>query len=229
MVVGIGNKYIRLVTVYQPPPVKKNNTSTGMFFEEFSLLLEELVISTSPLLICGDCNIHMDDGLNTNTNNFKDLLTSVGLMQNVCNSTHKRGHILDLLITRVDEELLSSLNFINNTSSDHAAITCKLELPRPLPSKRVITFRNLRNIDMDSFRSDLKSLVIYNLNLDDPDKIVYHYNADLSDLLDMYAPECTHMVTLRPHPPWFNDSLRKLKTEKRRLEHQWMKSGLEID
>ena len=98
-VVGIGNKYIRLVTVYRPPPLKENNTSTGMFFEEFSLLLEELVISTSPLLIFGDFNIHMDDGLNTNTNNFKDLLTSVGLMKNVCNSTHKRGHILDLLIT----------------------------------------------------------------------------------------------------------------------------------
>ena len=56
----------------------------------------------------------------------------------------------------------------------------------------------------------------------------YHYNADLSDLLDMHAPERTHMVTLRPHSPWFNDSLRKLNTEKRRLERQWMQSGLEI-
>ena len=26
--------------------------------------------------------------------------------------------------------------------------------------------------------------------------------------------------------PWFNNSLRKLKTEKRRLERQWMKSGI---
>ena len=57
---------------------------------------------------------------------------------------------------------------------------------------------------------------------------VYHYNADLSDLLDKHAPERTHAVTLQPHSPWFNDSLRKLKTEKRRLERQWMKSGLEI-
>ena len=57
---------------------------------------------------------------------------------------------------------------------------------------------------------------------------MYHYNADLSDLLDKHAPERTHAVTLRPHSPWFNDSLRKLKTEKRRLERQWMKSGLEI-
>ena len=79
---------------------------------------------------------------------------SFGLKQNVCNSTHKRGHILDLLITRVDEELLlSSLDIMNNTLSDHAAITCKLEMPRPPPSKRNLTFRKLRNIDMDSFRS----------------------------------------------------------------------------
>ena len=170
----------------------------------------------------------MDDGLNANTNNFKDLLTSFGLKQNICSSTHKRGHILDLLITRVNEELLSSLDIITNTLSDHAAITCKLEMPRPPPLKRVLTFRKLRNIDMDSLRTDLKCLLIYNLNLDDPDEIVYHYNADLSDLLDKHAPERTHAVTLRPHSPWFNDSLRKLKTEKRRLERQWMKSGLEI-
>lgn len=81
---------------------------------------------------------------------------------------------------------------------------------------------------MDSFRSDLKRLPIYNLILDDPDKIMYHYNTDLSDLLDKHAPERTHTVTLRPHSPWFDDSLRKLKTEKRQLELKWMKSGLEI-
>ena len=60
----------------------------------------------------------MDDGLNANTNNFKDLLTSFGLKQNICNSTHKRGHILDLLITRVNEKLLSSLDIITNTLSE---------------------------------------------------------------------------------------------------------------
>ena len=62
-VVDIGNKYIRLVTVYRPPPLKKNSTSTSMFFDEFSSVLEELAAWTSPLLICGDFNIHMDDGL----------------------------------------------------------------------------------------------------------------------------------------------------------------------
>ena len=44
----------------------------------------------------------------------------------------------------------------------------------------------------------------------------------------MHALERTHMVTLRPHLPWLNDNLRKLETEKRRLERQWMKSGLEM-
>ena len=59
----------------------------------------------------------------------KDLLNPFGLKQNICNSTHKRGHILDLHITRVNGELLSSLDIINNTLSDHAAIMCKLEMP----------------------------------------------------------------------------------------------------
>ena len=61
---------------------------------------------------------------------------------------------------------------------------------------------------MDPFRSDLKSLLIYNPNMDDPDKILYHYNADVSDLRDMHAPERTHMATLRPRLPWFNDNIR---------------------
>lgn len=65
MVVVIGDKYIRLVTVYWPPPLKKN-TSTSMFFNEFSSVLEELAGATSPLLIRGAFKVYMDDGLRAN-------------------------------------------------------------------------------------------------------------------------------------------------------------------
>jgi exonuclease III len=148
--IGIGNKTFHLLIVYRPPPLKKTGTSTNLFFVEFSQILEELATSTNPLIICGDFNFHMDNSANADANSFNDLLSSAGLKQNIVVSTHKRGHILDLLISRADEELLHSIEVINNTLSDHAAIKCKIEIPRPLPCKREFTFRKFSTIDMDS-------------------------------------------------------------------------------
>ena len=60
------------------------------------------------------------------------------------------------------------------------------------------------------------------------DEQVNLYNTILQGLLDSHAPKRTCFVTLRPHAPWFDDSLRTAKQEKRRCEQQWRKSGLEV-
>ena len=44
--------------VYRPP---ESRAAIGLFFEEFSSLLEEVVGCSEELLIIGDFNFHMDD------------------------------------------------------------------------------------------------------------------------------------------------------------------------
>jgi len=47
--------------------------------------------------------------------------------------------------------------------------------------------------------------------------------------MDIFAPCRSRYITLRPHAPWFNDSLRVAKQDKRRLERKWRKTRLEVD
>ena len=58
---------------------------------------------------------------------------------------------------------------------------------------------------------------------------VSQYTTVLKTLLDRFAPKRERFVTLRPHAPWFNESLRSAKVVKRRLERKWRSSRLEVD
>ena len=52
---------LRIVVVYRPPPSKKNRLNVSLFLDEFSSLLERLITSSSPLIIVGDFNFHLND------------------------------------------------------------------------------------------------------------------------------------------------------------------------
>ena len=54
-------------------------------------------------------------------------------------------------------------------------------------------------------------------------------NHVLSELVNLHAPETEKKITLRPHAPWFSDSLCDAKCEKWRFERRWVKSRLEVD
>ena len=51
----------------------------------------------------------------------------------------------------------------------------------------------------------------------------------LCELLDRYAPQETKTVTVRPKVPRYMDTIRDAKKQKRRLERNMNKCGLEVD
>ena len=83
---------LRVVIVYRPPYSVKHPVSTSTFITEFSDYLESLVMSSEPLLILGNFNIHMDLPDDTDCRNMSDLLMSMGLKQHVLQPTHELGH-----------------------------------------------------------------------------------------------------------------------------------------
>ena len=74
--------------------------------------------------------------------------------------------------------------------------------------------------------SDLLCLPSSNTDLD---VLVDVYNNTLSKTLDEHAPEIDRTIKLRPHAPWYNDSLKSAKQVRRRLERKWLRSGLTVD
>ena len=96
---------LRLVAIHIPPTCKWTFSD---FISEFSLDLENLVYANGRLIIVGDFNIHVDD---RDAEKFLDLLYSLGLTQNVTYPTHDKGHVHDLIITRIEDACVTGKDY----------------------------------------------------------------------------------------------------------------------
>ena len=132
---------LRVVIVYRPPYSVKHPVSTSTFITEFSDYLESLVMSSEPLLILGNFNIHMDLPDGTDCRNMSDLLVSMRLKQHVLQPTHELGHTLDLIITRVSDNIIAGRPYTGELFSDHFPVFCQLKPERPLVAVKHLQFR----------------------------------------------------------------------------------------
>ena len=218
---------LHLFCLYRPPPNKKNKLSDNLFIEEFPSFLEHCnTIKGSPVIV-GDFNIHVDVPTDPLTTRFTALLNDFGLHQAVTFPTHHKGHTLDLVISRRDEDLLMSTtpNYTLDFS-DHYCVVSKLRLSRPSRPPVYVEARKIADIDTTAFMSDLRVRLEASTQLS-ADQL-HHL---LSSLLDCHAPATRRKVSCRPLSPWFasvGPELLQAKRERRQAERHWLKSGLEI-
>ena len=59
IILGRGSRKVRVVVVYRLQ-YSSHPVSVDVFFEEFSAYLDSIILSSEPLLITGDFNIHVD-------------------------------------------------------------------------------------------------------------------------------------------------------------------------
>ena len=97
---------VRLCIVYRPPPSKWNGFKNSVFFDEWSLYLDRLAVITNDVIITGDLNFHLDNANDADAVRFNGTLEAHGLVQHVVGPTHKKGHTLDVVITRDISSLL---------------------------------------------------------------------------------------------------------------------------
>ena len=121
-ITSVYNHNLRLVVIYRAPPSPGNGFTVRMFLEEFSSFLEGLVSTTSALLVAGDFNFHIDEPNDCDARRFLQVLESFDLIQHVSEATHKKGHILDLIITRTHEKLVGRCTVDNPFVSDYLAV-----------------------------------------------------------------------------------------------------------
>ncbi len=188
------NTCTRMIIIYRPPPSKTNKLSSSIFFEEFCILVEQLIILPGNILIAGDFNFHVDNITDPDTIKFNKILESFNLQQHINGPTHKRGHTLDLIITRNEDKLVTGTKIHDLVISDHFAIHSTLKL----------------DVNMDSFNEDLKVL---DLNDDyDLPVLIDKYGNTLKETLEQHAPQKRRIITLRPLSPWY--TMRRLVKKK---------------
>ena len=223
----------RVVVVYRPPIV--GNIQYEEFAREWSLYLERFIEVQEELLIVGDFNIHVDT-VNSLSDSFTNILDANGLKQHVDQPTHRKGHTLDLVITRDTSGLLRSPPVISisgvgdltgASSCDHYAVWCYLNIARPKTISKTVTYRSLRKIPIHDYRADI--LRVVECNSETAGALVELYNGKLQALTDIYAPPQNKTITLRPHAPWYTEALRREKRERRKCERTATRTLLTVD
>ena len=223
----------RVVVVYRPPIV--GNIQYEEFAREWSLYLERFIEVQEELLIVGDFNIHVDT-VNSLSDSFTNILDANGLKQHVDQPTHRKGHTLDLVITRDTSGLLRSPPVISisgvgdltgASSCDHYAVWCYLNIARPKTISKTVTYRSLRKIPIHDYRADI--LRVVECNSETAGALVKQYNGKLQALTDKYAPPQNKTITLRPHAPWYTEALRREKRERRKCERTATRTLLTVD
>ena len=92
------------------------------------------------------------------------------------------------------------------------------------------TVRKLKNIDIAAFSADIaSSMLCASVNWDNIDALSDCFNKTLTDILDKFAPLKTRTMINRPKVPWFNDDIKQLKRQRRRLEKRAVKTDLPGD
>lgn len=81
--VDVRSTELRIVIIYRPPSSPVHPVLISTFFAEFSDYLESVVMSSEPLVLLGDFNIHVDVPTDMDAIQFRDLLDSMGLQQHV--------------------------------------------------------------------------------------------------------------------------------------------------
>ena len=222
-------KCFTISVIYRPPPSLKNGLNFQLFLKEFGDFVDDRILQQEKLFICGDFNIHMDDIKNKDADCFNSVLTSYGLEQHVKEPTHSKGHTLDLLITRGSDTLIQEITVKNMLISDHFWVHCSMSCSRPGVVRKRLSYRNIKKIDLDSFRRDIANSPLSKPDeFDDVGKLVSTYNKVLSDILDKHAPLNERVFTIRPDAPWFTSEIAEAKRACRKAERKFRRTKLTI-
>ena len=223
------NCKLKIICLY-----RKDKVAFSLFCEEFTALLNDLFLVSSPILIAGDFNIAWNAQDSYKTKKFKTILLDYGLYSGhipTC-STQKEGNTIDLIIC--DEQCQSFIQDVHvdqNYSpllSDHFPVLFSLKL---IPTNRKLVSsknkRRLNKIDYDQFMIELfdkiHSAPITHIDnsvneTTSLSNMVSVFNKSLSETLDNHAPvyECSIKHTIRP--TWLDHEYVLARAERRRLE-----------
>ena len=92
------------------------------------------------------------------------------------------------------EENISEVLATDPQLSDHYLVSFRLHTELVKPSKKKVTYRNLKAIDLQSFERDLKNSELFLCNSEDVNYLANLYNTTLKDLLNAHAPELTKVA-----------------------------------
>src|SRR5260221_210 len=217
-----------VVTVYRP-----NNKDSAVFYDEFTRLLEFVVVLNCNILLLGDINIHIDVVNDAARAKFISILDCFGLQQLIEQSTHRAGHTLDVILVKSEQASLVRTLVFPPTISDHSLIVTSHPLTKPCPVPFSVTTRAWKNFNREDFSKELaKSALCSSIDVlrdKSVDDLAEIYSSTLSSLIDRFAPRFGVNRHYRPITPWYNAACRAQKRRVQCLERVYRRSHSSAD
>ena len=107
----------------------------------------------------------------------------------------------------------------------HFLIDFKVNVDAINVSTKTITYRNLKNIDGESFCNEITQRYQASPATNDLKTKVDNYNMILEDVLNKHAPLKTKEIKLVNNSPWFDEEYVALRKQRRKAEKRFHKSG----
>ena len=98
--------------------------------------------------------------------------------------------------------------------------TFNLHMKTPVPQKKRVSQGLVKNIDIDAFKSDIRSSPLVPEPSDGIVELLQQYNTTQRGLMDKHAPLVTKEVVVRPSTPWVTDSIPAAKRLRRQAERR---------
>ena len=171
----------------------------------------------------GDFNIHVNNPYDTNTEQFMDMLSALGLDQCVNEATHKQNNTLDLILT----DAVSNIRIFNIHTgtyiSDHKLIEATLEFTPDRIVQNECKVRNLKNLDMEKFMDTLHLPEI--CKLETVELIWTEFCTNIQSGLDTCAPLKSIKMGTKNNKLWYDNDLRKQRRKVKNREGIFRKYG----
>ncbi len=222
------DKVIHLVSIYRPPRSETRRYPITDFYDDMENIVSHYKTLKDEVILCGDYNVHVNKPNEAETRRFNDILKSADLIQHINEKTHIKGNTLDLVISDKESKTIKKCT-VDDFLSDHAVITIDLNMTKPPKSKKKVTFRRNKDVDLKLLESDIKDNLCQIDDTNDLNELVTKFNQALSDAYDKQAPLVTKTVIIRPPTPWTYEDIKEDKAKRRKLERRWRLTGLQID
>ncbi len=147
--------------------------------------------------------------------------------QHVSDSTHVDGHTLDLVVSRVTDEVVQCCE-VGPFISDHNSILISLKSGKHHAIRKKTTFRKIKSIDIQKFSDNIESSGLQQPLALDVNEMVSSYNTVLQELLDTHAPKKMRAIAQRQSQPWMNDDIAAAKRIRHQYERLWRKTKLTV-
>ena len=216
-----------VVGIYHSP----TNANNINFCDNFANLVAEVTAKYKNILYFGDFNIHVNNKMAYDSEQFNEMIDALGLINHVHFSTHQSGNILDLILS----ECFSSINVHQVIPdlflSDHCLVKGSLNI-KPIKNKIDLrSCRSFKNVDIEEMLNDMdlsniqRISEIEDISAEDRLNIMVNsFDCQSNYVLNKFAPIKEFKKKVTKRHPWFNDKLLQLRSDLRKLLSKWTHS-----